>query len=149
MGLESSEYELNSAAYGWWMNGRLYTLNDPDEVSLFDYGSGSPYGAAANKMRVLSVVITGTVFLSGDDLTRSDVQALAIDNLTRERVNAVARLGKAFRPVEAQRGTAAPELFVLADGSTTYLAFFNYGSGTVTHDIDLARAGSTERRATT
>ena len=51
------------------MNGRLYSFNDPDAIDLYDYASGNGYGAAANKMRVLSAAVTGTVFLSGDDLT--------------------------------------------------------------------------------
>ena len=29
-GAMSTQYEMNSASYGWWMNGKLYKFNDPD-----------------------------------------------------------------------------------------------------------------------
>ena len=131
----SSEYELNSAAYGWWMNGRTYTFNDPDDMDF------EGYAPADNLTRLMSGVVTGTVFLNGDDLTKPAGQGLALKYLTNDAINAVARLGKAFRPVEGNSGSHAPELFVLEDGGVGYLAVFNFGSSTETRTIDLGRAG--------
>jgi hypothetical protein len=131
----SSEYELESAAYGWWMSGRLYAFNDPDEMVF------AGYPANDNVTRLLSAVISGTVFLDGDDLSTAAGQGLAAPLLTKPAINAVARLGKAFRPVEGNTGSASPDIFVLVDGSTSYLAAFNFGTAAETKAIDLSRAG--------
>jgi hypothetical protein len=61
--------------------------------------------------------------------------------LTHDRLNAVARLGKAFRPVEGNTGTNPAELFVLLDGAVAYLAVFNFSGSAATKTIDLSRAG--------
>jgi alpha-galactosidase len=135
VGLESSEYELNSATYGWWMSGRLYRYNDPDEMVFEGFAS------ADNMTRLVSAVVSGTVFVDGDDLTDTGGQALAATYLTNPRINAVAALGKPFRPVEGNTGTDAADVLVLADGATTYLAVFNFTTSDVTRAIDLARAG--------
>jgi hypothetical protein len=135
VGSMSAEYEMNSASYGWWMSGRLYPFNDPDEM-VFD-----GFTPSDNMTRLISAVVSGTVFLDGDDLTRASAQALARAYLTNGRINSVARLGKAFRPVEGNTGTNPSNVLVLHDGSTYYLAVFNYTTSAVTESIDLARAG--------
>jgi alpha-galactosidase len=99
------------------------------------------FTAADNMTRLLSGVISGTVFLNGDDLTRPAAQALARAYLTNPRLNAVARLGKSFRPLEGNTGPKPVDVFVMQDGAATYLAVFNFGSGQVTRTVDLARAG--------
>jgi alpha-galactosidase len=134
-GFASSQYQLNSASYGWWMSGRLYAYNDPDYAVL------EGFSAAENKTRVLALVVSGTVFLSGDDLTRSAAQALARTYLTNPRVNQIARLGRAFRPVEGNTGTGPSEAMVLHHGGVSYLAVFNFSGRAGSRTIDLARAG--------
>ncbi len=134
-GSSSTEYELNSAAYGFWMSGHLYAYNDPDQLVF----QGFP--AADNRARLLSGVITGTVFLDGDDFTSDAGRAAAVSNLTNARVLAVARLGRAFRPLEANTGAGAPDVFVLQSGGSTYLALFDFGTTDATKSVDLARAG--------
>ncbi len=131
----SAEYELNSASYGWWMSGRMYPFNDPDEMVF------TGYTASDNMTRLMSAVVSGTVFLDGDDLTQAPAQALARAYLTNDRINAVARLGKAFRPVEGNTGTNPSNVLVLENGGVTYLAVFNFGTSAVTTAVDLARAG--------
>jgi hypothetical protein len=134
-GGSSAEYELNSAGYGFWMSGHLYAYNDPDQLVF------QGYPAADNRARLLSGVITGTVFLDGDDLTSDAGRAAAMSNLTNARVLAVARLGRAFRPVEGNTGTDAPDVFVLSSGGSTYLALFDFGTSDEMTSVDLARAG--------
>jgi len=134
-GFASSQYQLNSTTYGWWMSGRLYQYNDPDYM-VFD-----GFSAAANMTRLLSAVVSGTVFLSGDDLTNGSAQALARSYLTNPRINRLARLGRTFRPVESNTGTGPSEVLVLRDGSSTYLALFNFSGSAVTRSVSLARAG--------
>ena len=68
-GFASSRYMLNSASYGWWMSDRLYEFNDPDGM-VFE-----GFSPAANLTRLLSGVVAGTVFLSGDDLSQASGQA--------------------------------------------------------------------------
>ena len=93
-GQYGAEYELNSVSYGWWMNGKLYRYNDPDSM-VFE-----GFTANDNMTRMISAVISGTVFLNGYDLTSSAAQALARTYLTNPLMNAVARLGRSFSPVE-------------------------------------------------
>jgi hypothetical protein len=134
-GFASSEYELNSASYGFWMSGRLYQYNDPD------YSVLEGFSPAENMTRVIATAISGTVFLNGDDLTSSNAQALARTYLTNSRINAVARMGRAFRPVEGNTGTKPSELFILQDGGSTYVAVFNFGGKGVSKTVDFARLG--------
>jgi hypothetical protein len=135
LGLTSTRYEMNSASYGWWMNGRLYRFNDPDSM-VFE-----GFSPTDNMSRLVSGVVTGTVFLNGDDLTGPPAQALARAYLTNRRINDVARLGKAFRPVEGNTGTDPSSVLVLHDGGTHYLAVFNFGTGAATTSVHLPRAG--------
>jgi len=135
VGARSAEYEMNSASYGWWISGRLYPFNDPDAM-LFE-----GFTASDNMTRLMSAVVSGTVFLNGDDLTRAAAQALARTYLTNDRINGVARLGKAFRPVEANTGTAPSDVLTLADGGSYYVAVFNFSSTPETKTVDLGRAG--------
>jgi hypothetical protein len=135
VGGQSTQYMLNSASYGWWMSGRLYQYNDPDHMVF------GGFGANDNMARLISAAIAGTVFLNGDDLTSASGQALAKTYLTNPAINAVARLGRSFRPVEGNTGTNPSELLVLADGASTYLAVFNFAGTAITKSIDLGRAG--------
>jgi len=57
------------------------------------------------------------------------------------RINGVARLGRAFRPLEGNTGTNPSEVLVLQSGGSTYLAVFNFSGGSVTKSINLVRAG--------
>jgi hypothetical protein len=131
----SAAYELNSVTYGFWMSGRLYAFNDPDEM-VFE-----GFTAADNMTRLFSAVISGTVFLDGDDLTGAAGQALARTYLTNPRVNAVARRGRTFEPVEGNTGTAPASLFVLHDDVQHQLAVFNFTDAAATTTVDLGRAG--------
>jgi alpha-galactosidase len=56
VGYASSQYQLNSASYGWWQSGRLYEYNDPDYAVL------EGFSPAENLTRVLALVVSGTVF---------------------------------------------------------------------------------------
>ena len=134
-GLLSTHYQMNSASYGWWMNGTIYRFNDPDEM-VFE-----GFTPTDNMSRLVSGVVSGTVFLTGDDLTGAPAQALARAQLTNERMNAVARLGKAFRPVEGNTGTDPSNVLVLHEGGAHYIAVFNFGAGEATTPVDLPRAG--------
>jgi hypothetical protein len=62
--------------------------------------------------------------------------------LLNDRVNSLARKGKAFRAIEGNTGTIAADSFVLNDSGTYYLAVFNYSSSSTKNmSVNLARAG--------
>jgi hypothetical protein len=133
-GQSSSRYALNSASYGWWMSSRLYTYNDPDHMVFEGFNSSE------NVLRLLSGVVAGTVFLSGDDLTQSKGQDLASYLLTNPRLNELARMGKAFRPVQGNTGDGPSKVLVLHDNGRHFLAVFNFDRAE-NYAIDLERAG--------
>jgi hypothetical protein len=133
-GQSSSRYALNSASYGWWMSGRLYTYNDPDHMVFEGFNSSE------NVLRLLSGVVAGTVFLSGDDLTQSKGQDLASYLLTNPRLNELVRIGKAFRPVYGNTGDGPSKVLVLHENGRHFLAVFNFDRSE-NYSIDLERAG--------
>ncbi|MFF2090581.1 alpha-galactosidase [Paenibacillus sp. NPDC058174] len=131
----STEYLLNSLSYGWWQNGTVYKYTDPDHMVLKS-------NIEEARSRVNSGVIAGTVFLNGNDVTNTAQQAIVSQLMTNNAVNSVARLGKAFRAVEGNTGTAAADAFVLQDGSIYYIALFNFStSASKNMSVSLSRAG--------
>lgn len=132
--ISDTEYTMNSVSYGWWLD-NLYTYNDPD-VMVFGNGADTN----ENQSRLISGAVTG-IFLDGDDLTTSAGQSAAQICLGKNAINAVARAGQTFRPVEANTGTAAVDTFARQDGSDWLLAIFNYSSNTTNKSVDFARAG--------
>jgi alpha-galactosidase len=130
-----SAFELQALTYGWWLNSRLYQFNDPDNMKF------AGMTANQNQSRLLSCVISGTVFINGDDLTSGTGQSLARTCLTNAAINEVARAGVSFRAVEGNTGTSAADTFLRQDGSTWYVAVFNYSSSTANKNLNLARLG--------
>jgi autotransporter-associated beta strand protein len=129
-----TEYTMNSVSYGWWLN-QLYQFNDPD---VMVFGNGAD--ANENQSRLISGAVTG-IFLDGDDLTSAAGQTAAQTCLTKAAINAVARVGTTFTPVEANTGSSAADTFVRQDGSNWCLAIFNYTSSAQNKTVDLNRAG--------
>jgi autotransporter-associated beta strand protein len=133
--ISQTAFELNGVTYGWWISGRLYAFNDPD---MMKFAGGT---ANENQSRLISGAISGTVFLDSDDLASSTGQSLALTCLTNAAINAVARLGQTFRPVEGNTGTNATEEFVLQNGANWYLAVLNYSASATNESVDFTRAG--------
>ncbi|MDB6112292.1 MAG: hypothetical protein JWR69_4042 [Pedosphaera sp.] len=129
-----TQYTMNSVSYGWWLDG-LYEFNDPDSMV---FGNGADTNE--NQSRLISGAVTG-IFLDGDDLTSATGRNAAQACLTKSAINAVARVGKTFRPVEGNPGNAAANVFVRQDGTNWCLAVFNYTSSSKTQAVDLSRAG--------
>jgi hypothetical protein len=125
---------MQSVSYGWWMSGRLYQFNDPD---LLQFAGAT---ANENQSRLISGAVSGTLFLNSDDLTSSTGQSLALNCLTNAAINAVAHIGKTFRPVEGNTGTSATDVLVMQSGTNWYLAVFNYTSAATNKTVDFTRA---------
>ena len=135
--ISQTAFEMESVSYGWWLSGRLYQYSDPD-VMKFSGGS-----ANENQSRLISCAISGTVFLNSDDLASATGQNLARTCLTNGAIDEVARAGVGFRPVEGNTGTNAADVFVRQDGSTWYVAAFNYTGSNVIKLLNLNRLGIT------
>jgi alpha-galactosidase len=134
--ISDTEYTLNSLTYGWWLD-HVYSYNDADNVVL----NGVTVGE--NRARITSSVITG-IFLVGDDYSTTGPQIAkdrAVLYLTNPEVNRIARLCKAFRPVEPGTGLSAANMFISQYADTTYIALFNYTIGTKQILLDFNRIG--------
>jgi hypothetical protein len=145
--IEDTKREMASASYGWWMAGRMYNWNDPDEMLLegTETPSGSttavPFTANENKSRVTSGAVAGFM-LNGDDVTDAASPALVQQWLTNSSINGLPALNLNFRPVEGNTGTSPVSVLVAQRGNTYYIAVFNYdGSNPLSQTIDLGRAG--------
>ncbi|MDD2962282.1 MAG: alpha-galactosidase, partial [Muribaculaceae bacterium] len=135
-GIGDSEYTLNALTYGWWIK-NIYSFNDPDHLLL------EPATAGENRARITSGVITG-IFMNGDDL--SEISGLEIakkkakEFLTNKEINAIAKIGKSFRPVNGNSDTA-DFLFEHHEGNILYLAAFNYSGYDLQYNVSVKRLG--------
>ena len=134
--INDTEYTLNSLTYGWWLD-HLYTYNDADNVVFNGVSLGE------NRARATSSVITG-IFIVGDDFSNSGyptAKTRATTFLTNPEINRVARLAKAFYPVEAANGGSAADMFTQSVADTVYIALFNYTASSLIKSIQLDRVG--------
>ena len=132
--ISNTAYTMNSVTYGWWLDG-LYPFNDPD-IMTFDNGPD----VNEVQSRLINCAITG-VYLNGSILTNLVSIGTAQTCLTNAAMDAVARVGRTFTPVEGNTGSSAANLFVRQDGATWCIAVFNYGSAMTNATVNLSRAG--------
>jgi alpha-galactosidase len=129
-----TQYTLNSTTNGWWQT-HVYDYIDGDHLVLGTQSLG------ANRARVASGVITGTM-ITGDDFSVSGQWSTRAQTLYQnQNILDIARNGKAFMPIEGNSGNQASELFGRQIGNYFYLAVFNYGSTTKSYNIPLSRIG--------
>lgn len=131
----NTTYTMNSVSLGWWISGRLYKYNDPD-MMVFDNGPSQD----ERESRLINCAITG-LYLNGSILTNAMSIYYAKYFLTNADINAVARVGQTFRPVDGATGTGAGNVFVRQDGETWYIAVFNYTGSLSNETVNLASAG--------
>jgi alpha-galactosidase len=135
--IKDTEYTLNSVSNGWWQS-YLYDYIDADHVVFSDQSD------TENKARFLSAIVTGTC-ITGDDFSRQGKWSYTAQRLLNntEIIN-VLKDGKAFVPVEGNRGKSASQLFVKQVGNVKYLALFNYSDEAKVFNIDFSRIGLNE-----
>ena len=145
--IEDTKREMASDSYGWWMAGRIYDWNDPDEMLLegtetpANSTTAVPYTANENKSRVTSGAVAGFM-LDGDDVTDTGAPPLVQKWLTNSSINGLPALGLNFRPVEGNTGTSPVNVLVAQQGGVYYIAVFNYDlSNPLSEAVDLGRAG--------
>lgn len=143
--IDDTEYMLNSLTYGWWMNGTLYPFTDPDHIVLynsFNHKEAIQYNEGLS--RYISAAIAGTMLIDSDDFRIREARKRAVEMLTCEEINAVAKRKIAFRPVEGNTKDAACDTFVsFEEGKETlYLAVFNFdGNKPKTMQLNPERLG--------
>lgn len=126
-----AEYMLNSLTYGWWLNNRVYRFNDPDHIVVYNsYNHPEPILFNEGLTRYISSAIAGTMMIDSDDFHIEEARERAAQILTNEEINAVAKAGIPFRPVEGDTEDRACDSFIGYDGKEKvfYLAVFNFSS---------------------
>ncbi|SFI50929.1 hypothetical protein SAMN02799624_01117 [Paenibacillus sp. UNC496MF] len=143
--LADTEYMLNALTGAWWANDALYRFNDPDHTVLYKSFNQDPTAPHEGRSRLNASVVSGTVLLMGDDFRKPEARERAAAWLPNAEVLAVARLGRAFVPVESHTGSGAADAFMLEseeeDGTrVVLLAVFNFDkSAPATKTIPLGR----------
>ena len=146
--IEDVSYVLNALNFGWWTNGRLYALNDPDHIALYNSvidGRGPTLMSEA-RSRYNSAVISGTVMLLSDNFGPDCSKELAENSIQRVReitcnakLNELARSKAAFRPVEL--GAETCPVYTAKIGGKYYAAFFNFRREPQTISLEAQRGG--------
>lgn len=145
-------YVLNALNFAWWTNGRIYRYNDPDHVPLYYSiidGRGTTQEKEA-KSRYYAAAISGTVMMLSDnygpqgdagiiETSRQRAKKIAND----AAVNEIARLGRAFVPVELCDGTTP--FYTLSHEGRFFAAVFNFSHETASLSFDALRGRLPQR----
>lgn len=139
--IEDTRYVLNALNFGWWQSGSLYCYNDPDHLALFHSvidGRGETTEAEA-RSRYLSGVISGTLMILSDNYDKPEARERSRKLANNEAVNALARIGKPFRPVELRSDTTP--FYTLQHEGHYYAAVFNFSKEEKTLSFRASRGG--------
>jgi hypothetical protein len=141
--IEDTAYLLNALNFGWWINQTLYQFNDPDHTVLYKSYNQEPTTFNEARSRLHASIIGGTVMLAGDDFRLPEARDRAKQLLTNEKVNTIARSGRAFLPIEINIGDHSCEEFFLVDVTedTVYIAIFNLQQEKRVKKISVSRVG--------
>ncbi|KIA93605.1 alpha-galactosidase [Pedobacter kyungheensis] len=132
--IHDTEYTLNGVSNGWWQT-HLYDFIDADHVVFGDQSD------AENRARFLSAIVTGTCITGDDFSSQGKWINTAKKLLSNAEILKILKDGKAFVPVEGNRGKSASPLFVKQVGEVTYLAAFNYSDAEQNLKLDFSRLG--------
>lgn len=134
--IKDAEYTLNSVTYGWWQT-YLYDFVDADHAVFEKENPG------ANRARLISTLITGSVILGDDYSKQADWQPQVMKWLQYPELKLLIKSGKAFMPVQSGKDGAAADQFIRKDGNATYLAVFNYKKQASNVSVNTSRLGLT------
>ena len=126
--INETEYMLNSLTYGFWQS-ELYDWIDPDHIVV--WGKDGKANVREAKSRVLSGIVTGGSFLTGDNFIApakdSDKAFSRYEELLgNEKLIEVLKIGRPFEGVIDNKCPYASDVFTLTDEGKTYVAVFNY-----------------------
>ena len=127
-GISETEYMLNSLTYGFWQSG-LYDWIDPDHIVI--WGKDGKASEAEARSRLVSGIITGGSFLTGDNFVSpaknsAKANARYLELLTNEKLIEVLKIGKSFEGKLDTGNEYAAEIFTLENNGKTYIAVINY-----------------------
>ena len=138
--INETEYMMNALTYGFWQS-KLYDWIDPDHIVV--WGKDGKANARAARSRLLSGIVTGGSFLTGDNFVSpaknpDKAHARYKELFTNEKLMDVLKIGK---PFEGDLGTDCPyaaEVFTLEHEGKTYVAIFNYSKVLIkTYNVDV------------
>ena len=139
--IEDTRYVLNALNFGWWQSGQLYRYNDPDHLCLYHSvidGRGETTEAEA-RSRYLSGVVSGTLMILSDNYDKPEARERSKALANNEAVNALARIGRPFRPVELRSDTTP--FYTLQHEGCYYAAIFNFSKEEKTLSFRAERGG--------
>lgn len=140
--LDATKYLLNGLTYAFWTHGTLYAFNDPDHTVVHHVHGEKPVGEAIATARFNASLISGGMLLDSDDAGDRDARERVSKFFTMPSIVGLARTAQTFRPVEGSAGHDASSAYVLGDGSTTYLAVFNFDEkAATTLRVEISRIG--------
>lgn len=134
--IQETSYTLNSTSLGWWQN-KVYDFADADHVVFADET------IHANRARLTSAIVTGTIIMGDDFSVHSNASGAAQLLLQNPDILKVAQQGSIFRPLDHHSGETPSNLFVNTTGGYTYLAVVNYSNQPATFEVDLGKIGIT------
>lgn len=126
--IDETEYMLNSLTYGFWQS-ELYDWIDPDHIVL--WGKDGKASEAEAKTRMISCIITGGSFLTGDNFVtpaKNSDKAFARykELLKNEKLIKILKIGKPFEAEINAKCPYAADVFRLEHDGKTYIAVLNY-----------------------
>lgn len=126
--INETEYMMNSLTYGFWQS-ELYDWIDPDHIVI--WGKDGKANERAARSRLLSGIVTGGSFLTGDNYVNpAEDTDKAFERynrlLTNEKLIDVLKIGKPFEAVLSVDCPYAADMFTLEYEGRTYVAMFNY-----------------------
>ncbi len=146
--LGESEFVMNAISYGWWTD-RLYTVNDPDQMTMCQNDHNASETLGENRARATTGMASGA-FIFGDTFSdhcyytssngnhdRGDVvgypaesRRRAIEIMGNEDINSYVRENTgSFMPVEGDNPSSSQEaetLYMRDTEQYLYLAVFNW-----------------------
>lgn len=150
--LGESEFVMNAISYGWWTD-RLYTVNDPDQMTMCQNEQNASETLGENRARATSGMASGA-FIFGDnfsdhcyytDDTKSHSKGQVCGYPAESRRRAIQIMGNrdindyvrnnvgSFRPVEGDHPSLsqdAENLYMRDTPQYLYLAIFNWNYST-------------------
>lgn len=138
--INETEYMLNSLTYGFWQS-ELYDWLDPDHIVV--WGKDGKANEREARSRVLSGIVTGGSFLTGDNFVNpvrnSDKAFSRYEKLLgNKKLIDILKIARPFEGVLDEKCPYASEVFTLTDGDRQYVAVFNYSKVLVkTKTVDI------------
>jgi hypothetical protein len=138
--INETEYMMNSLTYGFWQS-ELYDWIDPDHIVV--WGKDGKANERAARSRLLSGIVTGGSFLTGDNYVNPAKYSEAAHKrynelFTNEKLIEVLKIGEPFDAVLSEKLPYAADIFTLENEGKTYVAMFNYSKVTIkTLSVDV------------